>query len=133
MWPIRCVVSTLALQRFGERKLSPSLPDWLRQEVLERQGYTCVWSMVYGPPQTLPQYAHGDWAFEVEHVVPYSCDGSDDVSNLRASCPWHNRKRSNQSVATFKARIQADPELQECGYWECDDDDDYYDGSGFDY
>jgi 5-methylcytosine-specific restriction protein A len=70
----------------GPRKRSPSSeatsrPGWkkVRLAVLERDGYTCTC---------------GAKATEVDHIVPASQGGSDDLSNLRGMCLKCNRAKA---------------------------------------
>jgi 5-methylcytosine-specific restriction endonuclease McrA len=61
----------------------------LREEILERDGFVCHWG---GGPAT-----------SVDHVILKAAGGSDDPSNLRASCGRCNSRR-NQSQLRPKHR-----------------------------
>lgn len=45
--------------------------------------------------------------FHVEHIVPRSAGGSDELENLAWACPSCNLKKSNRSMATDPSTKQA--------------------------
>lgn len=55
-----------------------------RQAVLERDGYSCV--------------VCGQSANHVDHVVPRSRGGTDDMDNLQAMCQYHNLKKGDRTT-----------------------------------
>ena len=55
-----------------------------RQAVLERDGYACV--------------VCGGSANHVDHIIPKSRGGSDDMDNLQAMCAYHNLSKGNREV-----------------------------------
>ena len=54
----------------------------VRAMVLRRDKYRCVWCGNDGP-------------LELDHIIPWSAGGSDDLDNLRALCRPCNQRRSN--------------------------------------
>jgi len=55
-----------------------------RQAVLERDGYACV--------------VCNAAATHVDHVVPKSRGGSDDIDNLQAMCAMHNLRKGDRMI-----------------------------------
>lgn len=83
-------------------------PNWdteLRPAVLERDGYQCT------------RWEHGarcpEQATDVDHVVPYSQGGTDELGNLTALCgPHHGVKSSiegNQARWRHSTRRPKEP------------------------
>lgn len=72
--------------------------DWARAEFL--------WEESNSEPQTMPfvdfYRPRGkkltDLRIEVEHVVPHSGGGTEELHNLRLSCGWCNRAKSNRML-----------------------------------
>ena len=72
--------------------------DWARAEFLREESDS--------NPQTLPFIDFykprgkklADLRIEVEHVVPHSGGGASDLRNLRLSCGWCNRAKSNRTL-----------------------------------
>lgn len=72
--------------------------DWARAEFLQEEGDI--------DPRTPPfvdfYKPRGitliDLRIEVEHVVPYSAGGANERHNLRLSCGWCNRAKSNRTL-----------------------------------
>lgn len=60
----------------------------LRADVLLRDGWACQTS------EADAISVCGEYAYEVDHVVPRSQGGSDERDNLRAICPAHHRAKS---------------------------------------
>lgn len=61
------------------------LPPATRALVLRRDRYRCVFCNSRGP-------------LEVDHIIPWSAGGSDDMDNLRTLCRDCNQTRSNFRV-----------------------------------
>lgn len=75
---------------------SRSLPrDWndRRARVLERDGHAC--------------YVCGRPAVEVDHLLPRTAGGGDELSNLAAICEDHHREKSKAEAAAGRARAAA--------------------------
>lgn len=68
----------------GSRRVSPLPPDWkrLRQVVLERDGFQCVFVVPEG-------YRCPNRATDVDHIEP---GGADELWNLRSLCGLHHRR-----------------------------------------
>ncbi|MGL5060962.1 MAG: HNH endonuclease [Microcoleus sp.] len=75
-----------------------SISDPIRQVIRERASYLCEYCH---SPERLSANR-----FTVDHVIPRSLEGSDDISNLALACRRCNERRYN-----FVAGI--DPETQE--------------------
>lgn len=73
----------------GNRK---PLPPRIRYEVFERDGYTCQYFGAKAPDVTL----------HVDHIVPVSDGGTDDLSNLVTACEYCNIGKSNLPTSRFK-------------------------------
>jgi hypothetical protein len=63
----------------------------LRFEVFKRDGFTCQYCGA-NPPMVI---------LEVDHIIPVSKDGSDDIDNLLTSCFDCNRGKSNRDLSTM--------------------------------
>lgn len=61
------------------------LPKGIRHEVLKRDNFKCS---ECGKPKT-------DEPLEVDHILPISKGGTDEMSNLRALCKTCNREKSD--------------------------------------
>jgi len=82
------------------------LPDSTRSLVIHRDHYRCV---ICGRGGLL----------EVDHIIPWSAGGSDDMDNLRTLCRDCNQERSN-----FKYPVDVQrrlPTAHECVYCNPDD------------
>lgn len=72
------------------------LCEKLRQQVLQRDDYTCAYC------QTRPEYAairiYGRWqsTLHVDHMIPVSRGGQDDIRNLVTACATCNLKKHNR-------------------------------------
>lgn len=80
----RCTICQRAVDSArwrGWRERRPTGGRWqaIRRRVMERDGWTC---QLCGAP-----------ADEVDHVVPWSMGGTDDLDNLRALCRRCHRAR----------------------------------------
>ncbi len=67
------------------------VPQRLRLEIARDQRWKCF----YGKS---PLMRHG---FHIDHVVPKSRGGSDERTNLVASCPKHNAQKSDMDLDEF--------------------------------
>jgi hypothetical protein len=63
-----------------------------RRSVYERDGWTCQLCFV---PIDKAADPNSDWAPSLDHIIPSSLGGSDDVENLRATHRWCNSVRSD--------------------------------------
>jgi len=61
-----------------------SIPQWMRDEVLARDGYACRYC------------GSMDGPFHMDHVYPVSKGGETSVNNLVTSCPLCNVKKHNK-------------------------------------
>ena len=81
------------LETYFKRKrlYSKNVKEWnrLRKAVFERDHYTCQYCGKKGG------------ILEVDHVIPFSKGGSDDMSNLVTSCRKCNRQKNNMSKDDF--------------------------------
>jgi hypothetical protein len=77
------------------------LPDFRRKLVLRRDRYECVFCGEGG-------------RLEVDHIIPWSAGGSDDMDNLRTLCHRCNQERSNFKVIDDGFRRL--PTAHECVY-----------------
>ncbi|WP_308426582.1 HNH endonuclease [Streptomyces fuscichromogenes] len=59
----------------------------LRRRVIRRDGSQCTARHSDGTRCPEP-------GTDVDHIVPHSLGGSDDMSNLALLCPWHHRAKS---------------------------------------
>lgn len=68
----------------GNRNRKSSGWEWsrIRRRVLSRAGFSCEMEGCRAP------------ATEVDHIIPRSRGGSDEMDNLRALCPPHHREKS---------------------------------------
>lgn len=79
----------------GSRRKFEFPPDWARRraKVLQRAGYRC--EHVRADTGTRCR----ERATEVDHVVPHSQGGSDELGNLQALCSWHHVRKSGREGA----------------------------------
>lgn len=77
----------LKFQRISEKNIR----KWkkISKFVFERDQYTCRYCKRVGG------------VLEVDHVIPFSKGGSDDLDNLVTSCRTCNRQKKNKTVAEF--------------------------------
>jgi len=75
-----------------------SISDLTRQAVRERASYLCEYC--HSPERLSANH------FTIDHIIPRSLEGSDDISNLALACRRCNERRYN-----FVAGV--DPETQE--------------------
>jgi ribosomal protein L37AE/L43A len=67
-------------------------PQWakVRAEVMKRDDYLCRYCT--------------DWADCVDHVLPHSFGGRDDLDNLVAACDFCNRKAGSKVFDSFETK-----------------------------
>jgi hypothetical protein len=82
-----------------ERSISPQL----RNEILERNGYTCQLCGA-GPGDPDPFNPGRKVRLHIDHIIPISQGGTDDKSNLRVLCSTCNQGRANIQIPTEDAR-----------------------------
>ena len=82
-----------------ERSISPQL----RNEILERNGYTCQLCGA-GPGDPDPFNPGRKVRLHIDHIIPISQGGTDDKSNLRVLCSTCNQGRANIQTPTEDAR-----------------------------
>ena len=89
----------------SRRSALPATWNTIRTAVLERDSYCCVWAE--------RRQACGLPATDVDHIVPHSQGGTDDMTNLAALCAWHHKTKSSQEGNDARwqhsARRQAAP------------------------
>lgn len=75
-----------------------AVPTWVRRVVLEANGGWCT-------------YCGSDRAEAVDHVIPLSRGGRDDVSNLVPACKPCNSSKRNRTVLEWKQALILDGQL----------------------
>jgi hypothetical protein len=85
--------STISTRTSKSRKASRTLRASVRFEVLRRDNFTCRYCGRKAPSVRL----------QVDHVVPWSAGGSDELSNLVAACIECNIGKSAKSVTGILA------------------------------
>ena len=75
----------------------------IRFEVFKRDGFTCQYCGNTPPNVTL----------EVDHIIPKSKSGKDDINNLATSCFDCNRGKSNIELKTIPNTIQTNIQILE--------------------
>lgn len=70
----------------GDRTLRPALGASLRRQILERDGYRCLYCGSQAGP------------FDVDHIVPVASGGSDHPENLACACAPCNRSKGAKSL-----------------------------------
>ncbi|MFI0211942.1 HNH endonuclease [Streptomyces diastaticus] len=68
----------------------------LRRRVIRRDGGQCTALHSDGRRCELP-------GTDVDHIVPDSLGGSDDMSNLALCCAWHHRQKTGREGAAAAA------------------------------
>lgn len=96
-----------AVIRRGERL---PIPDWVRLDVLRRDGFACAW-------------CKGTQRLVLDHIVPWSAGGTDDPTNLRTLCWWENEWRSNHRWADITPRLPIAMTCELCDEGTADGDD----------
>ncbi|MFE6363004.1 HNH endonuclease [Streptomyces sp. NPDC057806] len=89
----------------GSRRREELPRNWesLRRRVIRRDGSQCTALHSDGTRCEQP-------GTDVDHVVPHSLGGSDDMDNLALLCSWHHRHKSSseggQAAAQKRVRTQ---------------------------
>lgn len=88
---IRC--NKLEFWEIQQKKIAPrpSIPLFLRLQILERDNFSCVYCGTKEGP------------FELDHVYPYSLGGSDTEDNLACSCQCCNRSKGAKTLEEWRA------------------------------
>lgn len=88
--PGEYILETITREPVISRAISPQL----RNEILERNGFTCQ-LCGSGPGDPDPFNPNRKVSLHVDHLKPISQGGTDDKSNLRVLCSACNQGRSN--------------------------------------
>lgn len=89
------------------------IPRWLRLEIVKSQDWKCHYG--FGKLKK-SRFSPGNY-WEIDHKVPVSKGGSDDRSNLVATCRKHNRAKGTDDYLRFWIRRITDLSLWQCGNW----------------
>lgn len=73
--------------------MSRTLSGKLRQQVYDRDGGLCQLCGKAMPFWRETSYGRGMISCDIDHIVPRSKGGSNDLENLRLTCPSCNRRR----------------------------------------
>jgi 5-methylcytosine-specific restriction endonuclease McrA len=86
--------------RWDSSRRRPDPRGWqaLRALVFERDLNRCQEHMRDGTPCT-------DRGTEVDHIIPLSAGGTDDLENLRLLCTWHHARKSSREGAAARKPI----------------------------
>ena len=86
-----------------------ALPEWVRTAIFERDDYTCRYCGVRHEEirrfNDFPYWGNGGrWVanLHVDHVVPKSRGGTDEVANLVTACPSCNREKYNRAPGEWQ-------------------------------
>lgn len=81
-----------SLRLAATRLFNINVSEWyaLRKIVFERDKYTCSYCGKVGEK------------LELDHIIPFSKGGSDDIDNLTTACRRCNRQKRDKSVEDFK-------------------------------
>lgn len=100
-WPLDAIFESLRDCIDGKKKPARAwrssgpgrkpLPPRIRYEVLERDGYTCQYCGAKAPNVSL----------HVDHIVPVSEGGTDEMSNLVTACECCNLGKSSLPTSRF--------------------------------
>jgi len=107
--PGEYILETLETLPILDSKISPGL----RNEILERNGYTCQ-LCGSGPGDPDPYYPNRKVRLQIDHRVPLSQGGTNEPENLRVVCSVCNQARSNiqtpsESALNLLARVRRAP------------------------
>lgn len=78
------------------------VPVAIRQAVFLRDNYECH---LCGEPTEPDSEVRSPWFPSLDHVIPRSHGGSDDIDNLKTSHLWCNSARQNRSIEDFVSSI----------------------------
>ena len=84
--PINGGILPIRLEKNGKPKRDP-IPGVLRHEVFQRDGYRC---QECGATNL-------EISLEVDHIIPVSQGGTDELSNLQTLCIICNRAKGNRT------------------------------------
>ena len=81
------------------RRTAPLPHNWaqLRRLVLNRDGQRCTWT-TNGERCT-------ERATDVDHIIPASQGGTDELDNLRALCRWHHERKTAREANAARVKI----------------------------
>ncbi len=101
--PIEVSSSDDYLNSAEAKERSRYIPSETRERVLHQAGHRCEF---VGPDQHRCGARTG---LQIDHVVPFSKDGSNDEINLRALCPTHNAWHADQEFGAefMRSKIAA--------------------------
>jgi 5-methylcytosine-specific restriction endonuclease McrA len=80
-------------RRFRLGYTNPSQWEKIRRQVFERDGYTCQYCGTKNQP------------LEVDHVVPFSRGGGNEIENLKTACRQCNRQKRDMPLSEFLTLI----------------------------
>jgi len=111
--PSEYILETLERKPVISRSISPQL----RNEILERNGFTCQLCGA-GPGDQDPFNPNRKVRLHVDHVKPISQGGTDDKGNLRVLCSACNQGRANiqppsDTALNILARIRKLPRSEQ--------------------
>lgn len=93
-----------------ERPHRRKFPAYIRGAVYRRAKHRCFYCDLKFPATDksmmglrAPRNRKGVW-LEVDHIVPYSHGGTDDISNIRAACSTCNNSRGVDPSDIWGAR-----------------------------
>jgi len=107
--PGEYILETLERMPVVGKGIQPSL----RQEILERNGYTCQICGA-GPGDPDPFNVRRKVRLHIDHILPKSQGGTDEKHNLRVLCSTCNQSKGNiqpasESAKNLLARIRRAP------------------------
>ena len=73
-----------------------NIPKTIRQEVYKRDGFACQFCGAQPHPRDLT----------IDHLVPVSRGGHDEITNYLTSCKACNQRKANLSLEEFSATLQ---------------------------
>jgi len=76
---------------FAREDSGVSVPQYIAQEVRSRAGNRCEYCQMHQSLQGA--------TFHIEHIIPISCGGSDNLTNLCLACPGCNLRKSSNTTA----------------------------------
>lgn len=96
--------------RTGERE---PIDPYKKRLIFIRDGYACGWCGF----QTTPDFPTPGQFLQLDHIIPWSANGSDRSDNLRTLCGPCNEQRSNFVDVTGLPRVIG---VTKCCYWCAD-------------